>query len=257
MSGSYQISLPAAGGLLVGNTILTTAIANETVRTGIWSFGSSVFGGVKDAAVYCVNGVKNTSLGVIGYASPSTKALIEREVAVETLVRPFSSIVSESTAKSAGSISVGTLGHAAFAPGLMLMKTGFTTACRYVESYLQHQKTRSVLHDSSVNALPALTKREADLTTDAKYYKKLSERSILPGKAGLLFMAVPTVLLLPELGFAALTVGAVAGVAQVASNAWEKWANSGMRNNTMEQLNLVNTKCRLLELENWRDQQAT
>ena len=79
-----------------------------------------------------------------------------------------------------------------------------------------------------------LTKRS--LRKDAEQYKALSERSIIPSWKSLLLTAAPTVLLAPELGVTALAAGAVAGAAQIAGNAWEKWANSSMYSKTEKRL---------------------
>lgn len=252
ISSSNQMSVSSA----IGLSAVTAAAANETVRSAIMSGVSwlgrslcSIPGQLANNAVWCADGIRNQGFKAVSYLMPSLKPLAEREVAVNTLVRPFSSIVSGSGAKATGSISTGSLGWAGITPLFYLTKTGVNTCRRYLRSHQHYKLANEALNNDSANASAALACAERVLTNDAGQYRKLSERSVLTGWKGLLMAAVPAILLAPELGAAAVAAGVVAGVSQITSNAWEKWANSSMLNQTQEHIQHVRTRLELLELK--------
>lgn len=240
----------------IGLSAVTAAAANETARSSIMSGVSwlgrslcSIPGQLANNAEWFTDGIRNQVFKATSYLIPSLKPLAEREVAVNTLIRPFSSMVGESGAKATGSISAGSLGWAGITPLFYLTKTGVNTCRRYLRSHQQYKLANGALNDYSENASAALDHANDVLTKDAERYRKLSERSVLPGWKGLLMAAVPAILLAPELGAAAIAAGVVAGVSQITSNAWEKWANSSMLNQTQEHIQHVRTRRKQLELE--------
>ena len=255
-SSSHQISVSSA----IGLSALAATAANETARNTIMSGVSwlgrslwSIPGQLAKNLVWCADGIRNQGSTAINYVTPSLKPLLEREVPVKTLARPFSSVIGESTTKVTGTISAGSLGLTAITPLFYLTKTGVNSCRRYIKSHQQYKLTHEALNNNTENASVALARVDRALTSDACVYQKLSQRSVLPEWKGLLMAAIPAILLAPELGAAAVAAGVVAGVSQIASNAWEKWANSSMLEQTQEHIRQVRDRQELIELKDTCD----
>lgn len=251
-SSSNQMPVTTAARFMVATSVLTTAVANDTVRNGIGYGISSFYGAMKGVAVSCINSVRTAGLSSVRLISPSTQSLFERKVAVDVFGWPISSLFGGSGPEVAGSVSMGTVGHVFATPIMLLAKTTYTTYCRYSESHRQQELTDQALREKNHRSA-ALTSRLSSLEKEKAHYKKLSERSILPHKtwSGLLMTLAPAVLLTPEIGLlttAALTVCAVSCGAQMISNAWEKSANRGMLRETLRQVVNVEAKKELEDM---------
>ncbi|KEQ11449.1 hypothetical protein GZ77_25455 [Endozoicomonas montiporae] len=186
-----------------------------------------------------INGVRNQTFNVASYLVPSLKPLAERQVALPGFLRPV-------LGGASGTASMGTLVLAGMTPMYYVAKTGVTTCQRYLQSRAQNHRVDHALNGAHRDSVAALDHAELALQADRRRYKTLAQRSVLPTWTQLLMAAVPGILLAPELGAAALVVGAVAGASQVASNLWERSANKGMVQETQKNINHVTTKRDLL-----------
>ena len=251
-SSANQIPVTTAAKLMVATSVLTTAVANDTVRNGIGSGISSICGAMKGFAVSCINSARTAGLRSVGIVSPTTQSLFERKVAVDAFGWPVSSVFGRSGSEVAGSLSVGTVGQVFATPIMLMAKTAYTTYCRYSESHRQHELTDQALREKN-HCSAALNIQLSTLGRQEAQYKKLAERSILPHKtwSGLLMTLAPAAFLAPEIGLlttAALTVCAVSYGAQMISNAWENSANRGMLRDTQRQVVNLEAKKELQDM---------
>ncbi|AMO54924.1 hypothetical protein EZMO1_0687 [Endozoicomonas montiporae CL-33] len=235
-----QVPLLPAIGLTAGSSLAAAVAANPSSRETVMAFGKLVYNqpsALLEHTGRCLSGIREQLFHAVSYILPPVKTIAERDVAIKTVAGPFQSALGKAGINTTGNVTLGTLGLAAAAPAIHLAGNVLNACQRFSDKGYQYDLINRARNSEDVNALGQAAVR---LQYSEEHYRKLSERSVMPGWKSLLCSLMPSILLVPQLGASAIALGAVAGVSQIASNAWEKWANISMLDETRQNIKVAN-----------------